>query len=202
MTDVFWTGLGYVIGAMPFSYWLARLLLHADIRLVGDGNPGAANAWKVGGWPLGLPALLLDYLKGAIPVGLAHYVFGVSGWALVPVGIAPVLGHAFSPFLHFRGGKALAVTFGIWTGLTLAEIPAVLGAFLALSLLMLNVNAWAVVLGMLGLLAYLLLRQADISWLAVWAGNLALLAWKHRRELRQPPQPRRWLLNGGTPGHD
>jgi glycerol-3-phosphate acyltransferase PlsY len=202
MMDVVWIGLGYAIGAMPFSYWLARLILHADIRLVGDGNPGATNAWKAGGWPVGLPALLLDYLKGVAPVGLAHYAFGVSGWALVPVGLAPMLGHAFSPFLHFRGGKALAVTFGIWTGLTLGEVPMVLGVFLALFLLLLNANAWAVMLGMLGLLAYLLFRRADTPLLAMWAGNLTVLAWKHRRELRQPLWPPRWLLNGRRPNRD
>ncbi|MBM4467527.1 MAG: hypothetical protein FJ014_18565, partial [Chloroflexi bacterium] len=62
MKVVFWAVLGFVLGSMPFSFWLGRLFAQADIRHYGDGNPGAANAWRAGGWRLGLPASLLDYL--------------------------------------------------------------------------------------------------------------------------------------------
>ena len=126
MTMLLWTGFGFLVGAMPFSYWLGRIVLHTDIRLYGDGNPGAISAWRAGTWRIGLPAMLLDYLKGAVPVSLAHLAFGISGWSLVPIALAPVLGHAFSPFMRFRGGKAIAATFGIWTGVLLAEGPMVL----------------------------------------------------------------------------
>jgi glycerol-3-phosphate acyltransferase PlsY len=195
MNVVLWTGVGYLLGALPFSVWLGQVLSGRDIRQVGDGNPGAANAWKAGGWVVGFPALLLDYLKGVAPVGLAHFGYGLAGWALVPVALAPVLGHGFSPFLRFRGGKALAVSFGVWTGVTLGEVPIVLGAFMGSFLLLLAGSAWAVLLGMLGLLAHLLLRRADATTLAMWAGNTVLLAWKHRHELRHPLQPRPWLSN-------
>ncbi len=195
MNPVFWTGLGFVLGAMPFSFWLGRLSLHVDIRRYGDGNPGAANAWRAGGWRLGLPASLLDYLKGAVPVGLACFNIGVSGWGLVAVALAPVLGHAFSPFLRFRGGKAVAVTFGIWTGLTLWEGPTLLGVFIGLFFLVQTADTWSLILGMLCFLAYLLLRQTDFSILAIWAGNMLILLWKHRSDLRQPIPPRLWVSN-------
>ncbi|NIV30941.1 MAG: hypothetical protein GWN58_16055, partial [Anaerolineae bacterium] len=107
MAVVLWTGLAYLLGAIPFPFWLGRLAARRDIRSFGDGNPGAINAWKAGGWRVGLPALLLDYLKGAVPVGLAHFQYSLSGWCLVPVALAPVLGHASTPFLKFRGGKAV-----------------------------------------------------------------------------------------------
>ncbi len=139
--------------------------------------------------------MLLDYLKGAVPVGLAHFQFGVSGWGLVAVALAPVLGHAFSPFLRFRGGEAMAVTLGIWTGLTFGEGQIPLGILLGLFLLIQSVGAWAVVLGMLGFLAYLLLRQADAFTLAIWGGNILILLWKHRRDLRQPIRLRPWVSN-------
>jgi glycerol-3-phosphate acyltransferase PlsY len=183
------------MGALPFSVWLGQVFSGKDIRDVGDGNPGAANAWKAGGLSAGLPALLLDYSKGVAPVGLAHFIFHVGDWALVPVALAPVVGHAFSPFLRFRGGKTLAVSFGVWTGLTLGEGPIVLGAFMGFLLLALESSTWAVLLGMLGLLGHLLLRRADAAVLAVWAGNAGLLAWKHRHEVQHSPQPRSWLLN-------
>jgi glycerol-3-phosphate acyltransferase PlsY len=186
MTVLFWTGLGFLLGAMPFSYWLGRLVLQTDIRDYGDGNPGAISAWRAGTWRVGLPAMLLDYLKGAMPVSLAHLAFEVSGWSLVPIALAPVLGHAFSPFMRFRGGKAVAATFGIWTGLLVPEGPMVLGLFLGLFYLLQTVDAWSVILGMLGFLAWLLLRQADPVILVIWGGNMLVLVWKHRRDLRQP----------------
>ena len=190
MTMLFWTGLGFLLGAMPFSYWLGRLVLHTDIRTYGDGNPGATNAWRAGTWRVGLPAMLLDYLKGAVPVSLAHLALGISGWALLPIALAPVLGHAFSPFMRFRGGKAVAATFGIWTGLLVAEGPLVLGLFLGLFYMLQTADSWSVILGMLGFLAWLLLRQAEPVILGIWSGNMLILVWKHRRDLRQPPQLR------------
>lgn len=195
MAALLWTVLGFVLGAMPFSYWLGRLILHTDIRHYGDGNPGAINAWRAGGWRVGVPAMLLDYLKAAVPTGVAHYVFLVSGWGLLGVALAPVLGHAFSPFLGFRGGKALSTTFGVWTGLTLWEGPTVLGMFFALFISLQRVDAWSVVLGMLGFLVYLLVRQPDSLTLAIWAGNMLILVWKHRHDLRLAPQPRPWISN-------
>ncbi len=101
-----WTVVGFVCGSLMFAYWLGRLWLHVDIRDYGDGNPGAGNAWRAGGWRLGLPAALLDYAKAAIPVALAHYGAGIDGWGIVPVALAPVLGHAFSPFMGFRAARA------------------------------------------------------------------------------------------------
>jgi chlorobactene glucosyltransferase len=77
------------------------------VRRFGDGNPGRASAWRAGGWRLGFPALLLDYLKGALPVGLAHYVAGLSSWMLVPLSLAhrwrwPVLSAAIGQYMLFR----------------------------------------------------------------------------------------------------
>ena len=202
MVALIWTALAFLAGSVPFSVWMVRLLVDDDVRRYGDGNPGARNAWKAGGWRVGVPALLLDYLKGAVPVGLAHFGAGLSGWSLVPVALAPVAGHAFSPFLCFRGGKALAVTFGVWTTLTLGEVPTILGLLFALWLTVLSDDAWVVMLGMLSLLIYLLLRY--LAWpsqwqdlapylLVVWGGNLLILAWKQRQELHQPVSLRPWL---------
>ena len=180
-----WIAIGFLLGAMPFSLWIGRFFLDTDIRDYGDGNPGAFNAWRAGGYRSGLPALLLDYTKGVLPVILANLRFGFSGWWLVAVALAPVLGHAFSPFLRFRGGKAVAVTFGIWTGLTLWEGPSILGISLGVSYQLQTADAWSVLLAMLGLLVYLLLRQVSSFILIIWFGNVVILAWKHRHGLRQ-----------------
>lgn len=190
-----WTALVFLAGSLPFSVWLGRLILKTDIRQFGDGNPGAVNAWKAGGWRVGVPAVLLDYSKGAVPVGLLHFSLGLSGWALVAGALAPILGHAFSPLLCFQGGKALAVTFGVWTGLTLGEGPIILGLVFGLFFAVLDNDGWAVALGMLAFLGYLLLFHPDWAVLAIWGGNMIILLWKHRHDLGQSFHLRPWILN-------
>lgn len=187
MTPIWMTAFGFLLGSIPFSVWLGRLTLQDDIRRYGtDLNPGAANAWRAGKWKLGVPVLLLDFCKGALPVGVAHFTLGVTSWWLVPVALAPVFGHIFSPFLNFQGGKGLAVTFGMWTGLTLAEGPLVLGGILGVLIFILASNAWALVLGMLLFLIFLVLRDFGTNLVVIWLVNILLLSWKHRHELNQP----------------
>jgi glycerol-3-phosphate acyltransferase PlsY len=188
-----WLVLGFLSGSLPFSVWLGYLVSRDDIRRYGDGNPGATNAWRAGGWRAGVPALLLDYVKGAGPVALAHYWADLDRWALAGVALATVLGHAFSPFLLFQGGKALATTFGVWTGLTLWVGPTTLGLTLSVAIAINAADAWSVMVGMLGLLTSLLLQQAALPLLVAWAGNLAVLIWKHRRDLRTPVRLRPWV---------
>ncbi|MGQ9600355.1 MAG: glycerol-3-phosphate acyltransferase [Anaerolineae bacterium] len=190
-----WVVVAFLAGSLPFSVWLGRMCLGTDIREFGDGNPGAANAWKAGGWRVGVGAVLLDWLKAAAPVGLAFQVGQLSGWEIVPVALAPVLGHAFSPFLRFRGGKAVAVTFGVWTGLTLWEGPTVLGLLFGFFYYLQSNDGWSVLLGMLSLGGYWGLRQAEPWILVVWGGDTLILAWKHRHELRQPIRLRPWIAN-------
>jgi glycerol-3-phosphate acyltransferase PlsY len=193
MMTLIWTVVGFAMGATPSSFWLGQRLTRAEVRHFGDGNPGAANAWLAGGWRVGGIVLLLDYAKGAVPVGLAHFVFGISDWWLLPVALAPILGHAFSPFLGFCGDKAVAVTFGIWTGLVLGEAPILLGILLSFFSLIQTADAWAVILSMGVFLAHLVLRQASPVLIAIWVGNMLILLWKHRTGLREPPRPRAWV---------
>lgn len=174
--------LSFLSGSLPFSVWVGQLALKKDIRQFGDGNPGGTNVVRAGGKTWGAAAILLDGLKGAIPVGIAYFGWQWEGWALTAVSIAPILGHAFSPFLRFKGGKALAVTFGVWTGLTLWVVPTVLGLFFAIALRWLKVEGRAVMVGMGGLLIFLLVWQAPSSWLWIWVGNALILAWKHRAD--------------------
>jgi acyl phosphate:glycerol-3-phosphate acyltransferase len=182
---IFWTLLAFLCGSVPFSLLIGFWVLKVDVRRYGDGNPGAANVIRAGSWRVGIPAVLLDSLKGAAPVGSAYVVMGIQDWRIVPIAIAPVAGHAFSPWLRFRGGKAIAVTFGIWTGLTLGEAPILLGMFLLLAYFTVAVDGWAVVLAMLGLLVWLLISHHGSVFLGVWLGNVTILFFKHRHDLVQ-----------------
>lgn len=193
LSPYLWAILAFFLGALPFSVWLPRLLGRADPRTVGDHNPGSTNAFKSGGAAVGLAVLLLDVSKAAAPVGLAYHVYGWRGLPMVLIATAPVLGHAFSPFLRFRGGKALAVAFGVWIGLTLWQIsiPALLLVLLWRAVL--DVDGWAVMLALASLLGVILLWRPDPLFLAVLAGQALILGWKHRDGLRHRPHLRPWL---------
>ncbi|GAB4430560.1 MAG: hypothetical protein Kow00106_25130 [Anaerolineae bacterium] len=142
---------------------------------------------RAGGLRWGALALALDFLKGAVPVGLAHFIGDVQGATLVAVALAPVMGHAFSPWLRGRGGKAVAATFGIWAGLSFWYVPTMLGLLLAVGYATLTVDGWAVMLALAGVGLHLLWFNPDPVWLAVLAGNLIIAGWKQRADLRRRP---------------
>jgi glycerol-3-phosphate acyltransferase PlsY len=190
---IFWTLIGFLLGSIPFSLLIGRMIAKKDIRTVGDGNPGGTNAIKAGGLKAGIPAILLDISKGFLPVFLAQK-YGLTGWSLIPVCLAPILGHAISPFLRFRGGKALGPTGGVWLGLVgLWAFP--IYAALALPATMIqSEDAWSANAGMLSLLGYAVLFGEP--WLVAFTVlNAFLIAWTHRRSLAHPPQLRSWVTH-------
>ena len=161
MTTLLWTLAGFFLGSIPFSLIIGRLLIKTDIRTVGDGNPGGTNALKAGGLKTGIPAILLDLFKGYLPVFLAQRT-GLNGWSLLPVCLAPALGHAFSPFLRFQGGKALGATGGVWVALIGLWAFPVFGSLAGLVTILQTEDAWSANAGMLALLGYTVL--AGQSW--------------------------------------
>ncbi|OFW57076.1 MAG: hypothetical protein A2133_06130 [Actinobacteria bacterium RBG_16_64_13] len=187
------TAATFVIGALPFAVWLGRLIGHADVRAVGDGNPGTGNAFKAGGWRTGVPVLVLEVGKAGVPVGVANLTLGLNGWALVPVALAPICGHAFSPFLRFRGGKAIAATFGSWIGLTGALCPLALAASMGLIFALQVVDALTVLGGFLLFGGFLVAIGAPLALLAVWLLNVAVVSWMQRGEYSWRFRPRGWL---------
>lgn len=105
--------LGFLSGSVLYSAVLPKLVKGIDIRqLAPDHNPGAANAFQYGGVPVGIASLLCDLLKALLPVRLAFHLVGLDSPLFALCLCAPVLGHAFSPFAHFKGGKAIAASFG------------------------------------------------------------------------------------------
>jgi len=189
--------VAFASGSLPFSPWLGRLVAKRDVREVGDGNPGATNAYRAGGAGLGLAVLLLDVTKGVLPIVFARDALGLGGWALAAVAVLAVAGAAFSPFLGFRGGKALAVTLGTWIGLTIWTIPLVAVTSLVVATLLIEPNAWAVAVTLVAMLVGVLL-WAPGGWpLAALLPQAAIILWKHRAEL--PRRPRRRHLESPSP---
>jgi glycerol-3-phosphate acyltransferase PlsY len=186
---LFLTLIGFFLGSIPFSLLIGRWAAAIDIRQVGDHNPGATNVLHAAGVVWFIPALLLDYLKGAIPVGLAYFFAGVDGWQIIPVALAPILGHAFSPWLGFRGGKAVATTFGVWTGLTVGTGPIILGILLVLMFAVVTISGWAVLYAFMifGVFIYRSYFPVYPSFMVVWGLNAVLLLWLQRADLAHKP---------------
>ncbi|HXF61281.1 MAG TPA: glycerol-3-phosphate acyltransferase, partial [Caldilineaceae bacterium] len=107
MHPLVWTVAAFLAGSLPFSVWIGRLRLGVDIRAYGDHNPGATNVLRAGGKGAAALALLLDMVKGALPLIAARSTSKISNAWLAPIALAPAFGHAFSPFLGGRGGKAV-----------------------------------------------------------------------------------------------
>lgn len=126
---------GYLLGSMPFGYWLVHLFKHEDIRRVGSGNIGATNVWRTYGRWYGVPVVLLDVLKGFVPALTATLV--ISHWAGVAAGAAAMAGHYRPLFLGFaKGGKMVATCGGAFFGVAwlvaLCSLAIWLVVFLAL----------------------------------------------------------------------
>jgi glycerol-3-phosphate acyltransferase PlsY len=116
MTAVFVVLGGYLLGSMPFGYWLVRLLKGEDIRKVGSGNIGATNVWRTYGKGYGIPIVVLDVAKGFIPAFVGTLLAGELVGALA--GGAAMLGHWRPLFLRFqKGGKTVATAGGTFFGI-------------------------------------------------------------------------------------
>ena len=194
MSTIWWTLCGFLLGAIPVAPLVGRYAMGVDIRCYGDKNPGATNVLRAGSRVWFLVALILDVAKGALPVGLAYHQFGIQDWQAIPIALAPTLGHAFSPFLYGRGGKAMASMLGVWIGLTLWQIPLISLALLLFWFALCDNSGWVVLLTALGIICTILFWLPQPVFLAVALAQTTLILWKHRVELRQPPQLR-WIVS-------
>jgi glycerol-3-phosphate acyltransferase PlsY len=122
----------YLLGSIPMGYIFFYLSERKDIRKFGSHSTGATNLLRLKGWKFALPVLVLDYLKGFLPVFFALKFFEDSQFALV-CGFLSVLGHCFPLYLKFRGGKGVATTFGAYSILAFKPFLLSLAVFLIVS---------------------------------------------------------------------
>ncbi|HEX9582604.1 MAG TPA: glycerol-3-phosphate 1-O-acyltransferase PlsY [Gemmatimonadales bacterium] len=125
MTIALWLAAAYLLGAVPTSYWVARLA-GIDLRRFGSRNLGATNLYRAMGWKAAAPAGLFDVAKGVIPVLLFAPRAGPAPWLPMALGTAAVSGHVFSLFVGFKGGKGVATAAGVL--IVLAPIPFLISA--------------------------------------------------------------------------
>lgn len=182
----------FFIGSMMFSYWIG-VLFNKDIRLFGDSNPGAFNLGRALGLKAGIAGALLDFFKGLFPLIIFTYHNYISGWEIFFVGIAPILGHAFSPFLRFKGGKGVTVTFGVWAALTYFEIALVYGILLALFEVVIRFfkknitsedDAMITIIGLVFVFIYMLFRKFEVYYLFLLVANFLIMSYKNSTEIK------------------
>jgi len=117
VTIALWVVASYLLGATPTAYLAGRLARGIDLRQHGSKNLGATNVYRVLGWRWAIPVALIDIAKGAIPVALFGRWAAAGPWVAVGLGIAAVLGHVFSPYMRFKGGKGVATALGVFLAL-------------------------------------------------------------------------------------
>lgn len=122
MYETGWIILAYLMGSIPFGVILARLFCRLDPQTAGSGNIGATNVTRLCGLPVGLATLLLDAGKGFAAAYLGLRLVSAEPLFLTLTGLAVILGHMHSIFLHFKGGKAVATTIGVFAALALPQI--------------------------------------------------------------------------------
>lgn len=113
IAQLIWLGISYLIGAIPFGLIIAKSKQGIDLRQVGSGNIGATNVARTCGFFYGLCTFLLDMLKGIISVAIAFKLSANSVFISLAA-ISVILGHMYSVFLNYNGGKGVATTIGIY----------------------------------------------------------------------------------------
>ncbi len=175
--------LGYLLGSLPFGYWLPRLLSGVDIRTIGSGNTGATNVWRALGFKLGVAVALLDIAKGAAAALVARWVEGDLVGVLA--GLAAMAGHWRPVFLGFaRGGKAVATTGGVGLALAFLATLAAAGVWIAVFL----VTRYASVASMVSALTlplFALLLGASRPVLAFTLAAAVAVVALHRGNIRR-----------------
>lgn len=107
----------YLLGSVPTGYLVAKRAMGIDIRQHGSGNPGAANVYRTVGKKAGILTFLIDALKGFIPVCLARLVCPEEYWVAIVCGVIAILGHMWTIYLKFKGGKGVATSAGVFAAL-------------------------------------------------------------------------------------
>ena len=200
--------LGYLCGSLPWGLWLGRWLRGVDVRELGSKNLGATNVYRSLGPGIGIAVLLLDIAKGAFPVwwlpglALAADFPGGPEWRRLTAGLAAVLGHVFTMFAGFKGGKGVATTVGV----LLALSPPAFLVFVAVFVGIVAVTRFISLGSILGSVAFAatLGVVAPGGWgsptFAFGAAIAALVVVRHQDNIRRllRGEERRFSFKGGS----
>ncbi len=175
--------ISFLVGSIPFGYLVAKIK-GVDIRKHGSGNIGATNVYRVFGKKLGALTLFLDLLKGLVCVLSARILFKNDMYALYIAAVFVVLGHDFSIFLNFRGGKGVATSYGAM--LPISFIASVSGMILwIVILIMTKYSSLAAILsfGISTTVCFLLNQTGNNKFVFLFL--FVLMLFKHRGNIKR-----------------
>ena len=179
MTEIIAVLVGYFCGSIPFGLILAKAAGLGDVRTVGSGNIGATNVLRLGNKKIAALTLLLDALKGAVPVLIMNH-FG-DAQAGILAGLAAMLGHIFSVWLGFKGGKGVATNVGVLFGLYWPLGLNFIGVWLVLAFLFRFSSLAALIASLLSPFWVYVFGRTELLWPT---GLIALVIWiKHRANI-------------------
>lgn len=183
----------FASGSIPFGLLLVKLAGKGDVRTHGSGNIGATNVSRVGGKRLGIVTLFLDIAKGFLPIFLAKRA-GLGFEVLSLMALAAVLGHVFTPWLKFQGGKGVATALGVILAVDPALCALPLGIFVFSLWLTRHVSLGSIMAAAMLPAELLLVRWGFLSfggngkdvWVVLpWLLLAALVIWKHRENIKR-----------------
>jgi len=181
----------FLLGSVPFGAIFARRR-GVDIQAEGSGNIGATNVARTLGKRLGALVLLLDAAKGAAPMGLGVWLVGagaVDPWAAAGAGLAAVMGHCYTPWLRFRGGKGVATALGVFVVLDPVATAISVGVF-ALAYAVFRKASVGSLLGALLMPVSLWWRGRPAWALGLAVATVVLILWRHRDNIARLRQGR------------
>jgi acyl phosphate:glycerol-3-phosphate acyltransferase len=171
--------IGYFCGSIPFGLILAKAAGLGDVRNIGSGNIGATNVLRLGNKKIAAATLLLDALKGAVPVLIMNYLGDAQAGILA--GLAAMLGHIFPVWLGFKGGKGVATNVGVLFGLYWPLGLIFIGVWLVLAFLFRISSLAALVASLLSPFWVYVVGRTELLWPT---GLIALVIWiMHRTNI-------------------
>jgi len=180
--------LGYLLGSLPFAFWVTAWVSQVDVRQTGSGHATATNTIRQAGWPAGALVFVLDVSKGFLATFLAAH-FSHWVWLAPLAGALAVVGHCWPLLAGFRGGMGLATSSGAFLALSPLVFLIGLGMLLVLVLVLRHAARAGLLTGVLiGPLLWLLGWRGPVIWLAFLAGAVVALRFavdwrRHYREL-------------------
>jgi glycerol-3-phosphate acyltransferase PlsY len=193
--------IAYFLGSIPFGFLLVRLKTGNDIRASGSGNIGATNVLRTSGRVAGFATLLLDIAKGYVAVWIAAWLSHDDPFWMAVAALAVILGHAFSLFLKFKGGKAVASFVGAFLYLAPAAIAATAVIFVLLVAWTRHLSMGSIAGAATFPLGYWLLYMPPLPLLMAAILGSALILYRHTgnvRRLRQGTEHRFTLSRAGS----
>ncbi|HOO97185.1 MAG TPA: glycerol-3-phosphate 1-O-acyltransferase PlsY [Caldisericia bacterium] len=182
MTLLYWAIAGYLVGSIPFGLIIGKLF-GVDVRDHGSGNIGATNVSRTVGIIPGALSFVLDMAKGSVPVFLALYL-GFEPWEAGLVGACVFLGHCWSPFLLFKGGKGISTSFGIIVALDW-RLGLAAGALWLILVLLWKMVSLSSILSISLVPFGFLLAKFDLLLFAVLVGMALIAVIKHIPNIRR-----------------